>query len=74
MPTFEAAAAAVWIHGAAAAAVGPGLISEDLAPRFGEVYRALFADLAKGDLASGSWQSGSWQSGTWQSGPSRPRK
>jgi hydroxyethylthiazole kinase-like uncharacterized protein yjeF len=74
MPTFEAAAAAVWIHGEAAAAVGPGLISEDLAPRFGEVYRALFADLAKGDLASGSWQSGSWQSGTWQSGPSRPRK
>jgi hydroxyethylthiazole kinase-like uncharacterized protein yjeF len=44
MPTFEAAAAAVWIHGEAAAAVGPGLISEDLAPRFGEVFRRLLAD------------------------------
>jgi NAD(P)H-hydrate epimerase len=30
MPPFEAAAAAVWIHGAAAAAFGPGLIAEDL--------------------------------------------
>ncbi len=30
MDTFEAAAAAVWLHGAAAAAFGPGLIAEDL--------------------------------------------
>jgi hydroxyethylthiazole kinase-like uncharacterized protein yjeF len=30
MPPFEAAIAAVWLHGAAAAAFGPGLISEDL--------------------------------------------
>ncbi len=43
MPSFEAAAAAVWIHGEAAAAAGPAMISEDLAPRFGEVYRRLFA-------------------------------
>jgi ADP-dependent NAD(P)H-hydrate dehydratase / NAD(P)H-hydrate epimerase len=43
MPPFEAAAAAVWIHGEAAHAAGPGLISEDLAPRFAEVYRRLCA-------------------------------
>jgi NAD(P)H-hydrate epimerase len=30
MAAFEAAAAAVWLHGAAAAAFGPGLIAEDL--------------------------------------------
>jgi ADP-dependent NAD(P)H-hydrate dehydratase / NAD(P)H-hydrate epimerase len=46
MPTFEASAAAVWIHGEAASVAGPGMISEDLAPRFGEVYRRLFAGLS----------------------------
>ncbi len=30
MPAFEAACAAVWLHGATAAMLGPGLISEDL--------------------------------------------
>jgi NAD(P)H-hydrate epimerase len=30
MPAFAAAAAAVWLHGAAAASFGPGLIAEDL--------------------------------------------
>ena len=30
MPAFEAAAAAVWLHGAAAARFGPGLIAGDL--------------------------------------------
>lgn len=30
VPAFEAAAAAVWLHGASAAAIGPGLIAEDL--------------------------------------------
>lgn len=41
MPAFEAAAAAVWLHGEAAAAVGPGLISEDLPEALPGVYRAL---------------------------------
>jgi NAD(P)H-hydrate repair Nnr-like enzyme with NAD(P)H-hydrate dehydratase domain len=43
MPPFEAAAAAVWIHGDAATVAGPGMISEDLAPRFSGVYQRLFA-------------------------------
>ena len=30
MPPFEAACAAVWIHGAAAKAFGPGLVASDL--------------------------------------------
>jgi len=30
-PVFEAASAAVWLHGACARALGPGLIAEDLA-------------------------------------------
>jgi len=30
MPAFDAASAGVWVHGAAAQAVGPGLIAEDL--------------------------------------------
>ena len=43
MPAFEAASAAVWLHGEAAAAVGPGLISEDLPEKLPGVYRALLA-------------------------------
>ena len=41
MPAFEAAAAGVWLHGAAAAAFGPGLIAEDLAEALPSVLRAL---------------------------------
>jgi hydroxyethylthiazole kinase-like uncharacterized protein yjeF len=43
MPAFEAASAAVWLHGACARALGPGLIAEDLAD-------ALPCVLARGDL------------------------
>jgi hydroxyethylthiazole kinase-like uncharacterized protein yjeF len=41
MPGFEAASAAVWLHGAAAAEAGPGMISEDLSELLRAVYRRL---------------------------------
>jgi ADP-dependent NAD(P)H-hydrate dehydratase / NAD(P)H-hydrate epimerase len=41
MPPFEAACAAVWVHGEAATLAGPGMISEDLAPRIPEVLRTI---------------------------------
>jgi ADP-dependent NAD(P)H-hydrate dehydratase / NAD(P)H-hydrate epimerase len=43
MPAFEAAAAAVWFHGEAALAAGPGLISEDLPEALANVYRDFLA-------------------------------
>ncbi len=43
MPVFEAASAAVWLHGEAANAFGPGLIAEDLPEMLPRVYRTLFA-------------------------------
>jgi ADP-dependent NAD(P)H-hydrate dehydratase / NAD(P)H-hydrate epimerase len=43
MPAFEAASAAVWLHGEAASAFGPGLISEDLPEALPGVYRRLIA-------------------------------
>jgi ADP-dependent NAD(P)H-hydrate dehydratase / NAD(P)H-hydrate epimerase len=43
MPAFEAASAAVWLHGEAAALFGPGLIAEDLPETLPGVYRALLA-------------------------------
>ncbi|MFN3623139.1 MAG: NAD(P)H-hydrate dehydratase [Hyphomicrobium sp.] len=41
VPGFEAACAAVWLHGAAAAAFGPGLIAEDIPEALPQVLRAL---------------------------------
>ena len=45
MPGFEAANAAVWLHGEAANVFGPGLIAEDLPEALPGVYRRLFAEL-----------------------------
>jgi ADP-dependent NAD(P)H-hydrate dehydratase / NAD(P)H-hydrate epimerase len=44
MPPFEAASAAVWLHGAAARHFGPGLIAEDISENLPPVSRALFSD------------------------------
>jgi NAD(P)H-hydrate repair Nnr-like enzyme with NAD(P)H-hydrate dehydratase domain len=41
MPGFEAASAAIWLHGAAARDFGPGLIAEDLPETLPRVLRAL---------------------------------
>ena len=41
MPAFDAASAAVWLHGEAAAQFGPGLIAEDLPETLPRVYKAL---------------------------------
>ena len=41
MASFEAASAAVWLHGACGRAVGPGLIAEDLPEALPGVLRAL---------------------------------
>jgi hydroxyethylthiazole kinase-like uncharacterized protein yjeF len=48
MPGFEAAAAAVWLHGEAGSAAGPGLIAEDLPEVMPRIYRQLFGKLAGG--------------------------
>jgi len=43
MPSFEAAAAAAWLHGKCAEAFGPGLIAEDLP----EILPRVLSDLAR---------------------------
>lgn len=45
MPAFEAAAAAVWLHGEAAREAGPGLIADDLPEALPKIYARLFAEL-----------------------------
>ena len=42
MEPFLAAAAAVWLHGAAAAGFGPGLLAEDLPDLLPGVFRRLY--------------------------------
>jgi hydroxyethylthiazole kinase-like uncharacterized protein yjeF len=46
MPPFEAASAAVWLHGKAAKDFGPGLIAEDLPETLPRVLHELLAGLA----------------------------
>ena len=48
MAGFEAASAAVWLHGEAGTEAGPGLIAEDLPEMVPRIYRRLFAQLATG--------------------------
>jgi hydroxyethylthiazole kinase-like uncharacterized protein yjeF len=47
MPAFEAACAAVWLHGEAAKAFGRGLIAEDLNETLPKVYRRLYDRFAR---------------------------
>ena len=48
MPGFEGAVAAAWLHGAAAAEVGPGLIAEDLS----EVLPTVLARLKPSEISA----------------------
>jgi ADP-dependent NAD(P)H-hydrate dehydratase / NAD(P)H-hydrate epimerase len=57
MPAFEAACAAVWLHGEAATEFGPGLISEDLPEALPLVYRRLFERIG----ADSPWRARSLQ-------------
>jgi ADP-dependent NAD(P)H-hydrate dehydratase / NAD(P)H-hydrate epimerase len=50
MPAFEAASAAVWLHGEAANAFGPGLIAEDLPEALPAIYRRLLAERRPGQM------------------------
>jgi ADP-dependent NAD(P)H-hydrate dehydratase / NAD(P)H-hydrate epimerase len=43
MPAFEAACAAVWLHGQCASLFGPGLIAEDLPEILPQALKALRA-------------------------------
>jgi hydroxyethylthiazole kinase-like uncharacterized protein yjeF len=53
MAPFLAAAAAVWMHGAAAAHFGPGLLAEDLPDRLPAVFRRLARNAARRASAGG---------------------
>ena len=43
LPAYDAACAAVWLHGAAARRLGPGLIAEDLPEALPQVLATLLA-------------------------------
>lgn len=48
MPPFEAACAAVWLHGEAAREAGPGLVADDLIVALRPVYRGFFGGMGIG--------------------------
>lgn len=50
MPPFEAASAAAWLHGEAAAQIGPGLIAEDLPDALPAVLRRLQQRIGPGPI------------------------
>jgi NAD(P)H-hydrate epimerase len=54
MAPFLAAAAAVWLHGAAAAHFGPGLLAEDLPDRLPAVLRQLARRVTVGPQTAGA--------------------
>ncbi|MGF1593598.1 MAG: NAD(P)H-hydrate dehydratase [Kiloniellaceae bacterium] len=53
MTPFEAAAAAVWLHGRAASGLGPGMIAEDLPEALPQVLRSLHA-ITQGSVGNGN--------------------
>jgi hydroxyethylthiazole kinase-like uncharacterized protein yjeF len=63
MPAWDAAAAAAWLHGRAAALVGPGMLAEDLPP---PIRRAL-AEITRTSPDPGTPDAISW------AGPRRAR-
>ncbi len=48
MPAFEAASAAVWLHGEAAREAGPGLVADDLPEALPKVLARLHGELEAG--------------------------
>lgn len=51
MPAFEAASAAVWLHGEAAQEAGYGMTAEDLSPALKKVLERFYETFATGTLA-----------------------